>query len=388
MEFQVLDRTTPAGTKRVVTDQGFLLIRDCVLAGSGIFEYQAKDFQPRMYNDRNPEEIILVYRSPATLEAAAPAFSGAPLTNDHPEPMLDAKNVRQYQTGHVNGDVRIIDHPEEPGEKAMVADLIVTDGTQIDDIKSKRKEQISNGFYSKYDFNPGVTPTGKRYDCEQHTFKANHVAIVDAARCGPSCRVADSAPVPNPPKEEVNMSTVTINGVSYEASEQVVQAVAQLQAELAECKSKLPTEEDMQASEAAAAEAQAKLTEMEQQVAAAETMTTPEALDSAVEERTEVVDAARKLIPNFDHKGKSNDAIRLEVVKAKGGDIKNIDSKPKDYVAARFDALIAGGGSKPTLDSTLGGMHKNRDSKKDEVDSLASRDAAVARRKDAWKKPK
>lgn len=387
MEFVVLDRTTPASSKRTVTDQGFLLIRDCVLAKSGVFEYEARDFQPRMYNDRKPDDIIYVYRSVDTLMKAAPAFSGAPMTNDHPEPMLDATNTRVYQTGHVNGAVRIEDDPEELGEKRMVGDLMATQDQQIKDIQAG-KAQISNGFYSKYDFTPGVSPTGKRYDCEQHTFKANHVAIVDAARCGPSCRVADAAPVPKDPKEEVPMSTVTINGVSYEASEQVVQAVAQLQAELAECKSKLPTEEDAAAAEAAKAEAEAQLAAMQEQVSNAEAMTTPEALDEAVEERAEVVDAARKLIPNFDHKGKSNDAIRLEVVKAKGGDIKNLDSKPKDYVAARFDALVGGAGTKPTLDSALGDMHKNRDSKRGDVDLMAARDAAIDKKRNAWKQPK
>ncbi len=77
------------------------------------------------------------------------------------------------------------------------------------------------------------------------------------------------------------MSTVTINGVSYEASEQVVQAVAQLQAELAECQAQLPTPEDEAAAATAAAAAATEMEALQAQVAEATAATTPEAMDLA-----------------------------------------------------------------------------------------------------------
>lgn len=390
LEFQILDKTVTAGSNRSLSEQGYLTIKDCVLARSGVFEYLASEFQPKAYNDRDPNSVILVYRSAQTLEAAAPGFSGAPLTNDHPPVMLDAMNTNKFQTGHVNGGVRVAPDPEAPNEKVMLADLVATDASQIAAIQ-QGKAELSNGYYSRYDFNPGVAPSGKRYDCEQHTIRPNHVAVVDAGRCGPLCKVSDALPDTKTPKEEIPMSTVTINGVSYEASEQVVQAVAQLQAQLAELQAAAPTPETIAAETAATVAQEEQMATLQTQLEEAQAATTPDALDEAVEERTEVVDAARKLVPNFDHKGKSNEAIRLEVVKAKCGEIANIDKAPAAYVHARFDALAATA-PKNALDAALGESLRTTDSKhrggKELPNTDAARAAAVDKRQNAWKKQK
>lgn len=389
MDFQVLDKSYSAGTKRTYTEQGYLLIKDCILARSGVLEYNASDFQPRMYNDRQPHDVIVAYRSADSIRAAAAKFSGAPLTNDHPVVMLDALNTSKYQTGHVNGEVRVEPDPEDPDEVVMVGDILVTDATVIKNVDEKRTEELSNGYYSRYDFEPGVSPTGKRYDCEQLGLRPNHVAVVKAGRNGPLCKVSDSiTDNPTKPQEEIPMSTVTINGVSYEASEQVVQAVAQLQAELATCQSQLPTPEDEAAAANAAAAATAEMEALQAQVAEATAATAPEAMDAAVEERAEVLDAARKLIPNFDSKGKSNDVIRMEVVKARCPELTNLDKRPAEYIAARFDALKVAPKGQSTLDSALSQSIANKDKARDGelVNVDAARDKAIEGRVNRWKK--
>lgn len=391
MEFQTQDQSTKAGSNRSVTEQGYLYIRDCVLTCSGVFEYEASDFQPRMYAERKPEDIIYVYRPPETVEVSADGFSGAAITNDHPPVMLDALNTNKYQTGHVNGTVRAEDDPANPGTKLMIGDLLVTDASQIK-LVNEGKEELSNGYYGRYDFTPGTAPDGKRYDCVQLFMRPNHVAIVDAGRSGPLCKVADALPgVTEPKKEELNMSTVTINGVSYEVSEQVAQAVGQLQGELATLKSTMVTPEEHQAVVTARDEAEGQVGELTSQLTEAQAATTPAAMDEAVEERQEVIDRARKLVPNFDHKGKSNDAIRKEVVKAKGGDIANLDSKSKDYIRARFDAMEVPTKDSKTdseLDKQLVNGFANRDSRNNaELPNVdKARADAAKRRQDAWKR--
>lgn len=382
MEFQVTDKAQPAGSKRTITEQGYMLIRDCALSRAGVTEYAAGNFQPRMYNDRDPNDVIRVYRSEATLAASAPAWVGAPLANEHPAEFFNASNTPKFQTGSV------VSAPVMVGP-ILQADILVTDSRTIADIEAG-KEELSNGYYSGYDFTPGTSPAGEQYDCEQLALRPNHVAVVAAGRCGSICRVSDS--MDTPPMKEPKMATVTVNGVTYEATEQLVQVVAGLQNQLSELLASAAAAPE-QAQEAIA-EATAQVTAATEQVAdlteqLAEA-TSPEAIDAAVEERTEVLDHARKLIPNFDSKGKSNAAIRQEVVKAKCPDvaIKNLDSA--DYVRARFEGLVEGTPTTPRskLDAALRTSLKNTDAADDDFPNVdAARDAAIKRRQQAYLKP-
>lgn len=389
MEFQLFDKSTRAGSNRTVTAQGYLAINDCILARSGVFEYYAGEFQPRAFADKRPDEIVRVYRSPATIAKAVAGFSGAPVTDEHPPVLLDALNTRKYQEGHINGDVVAEPDPDHPGETRMRAALVITGDTLIKAVNSKAKEELSNGYVSAMDMTPGVSPQGEQFDCEQLDIRPNHVAVVEAGRNGPTCRLSDALDINNP--EKTQMSTVTINGVTYEASEQVVQAVNQLQAELAACKGEANTAaETISGMEAAAAETAAAVTDLEAKLAEEQAKTTPEAMDEAVEERQEVLDAARRLVPNFDGKGKTNDAIRREVLKAKGVEVATLDSKSHDYIVARFEALAAKDSKASELDKGLGEMvvSDSRSARHGQTvpNSMEARDAAIKRHSERWKK--
>lgn len=382
MEFQVTDKAQPAGSKRSITEQGYMLIRDCALSRAGVTEYAAGNFQPRMYNDRDPNDVIRVYRSEATLAASAPAWVGAPLANEHPAEFFNASNTPKFQTGSV------VSAPVMVGP-ILQADILVTDARTIADIEAG-KEELSNGYYSGYDFTPGTSPAGEQYDCEQLALRPNHVAVVAAGRCGSICRVSDS--VDTPPMKEPKMGTVTVNGVTYEATEQLAQVIAGLQAQLSDLLAQVANSgvEAQVAVQAAQAEAEAAVAQVTGLAAQLEVATNPETIDAAVEERTEVLDHARKLIPNFDSKGKSNAAIRQEVVKAKCPDvaIKNLDSA--DYVRARFEGLAAGAPTtqRDTLNTALRNSVKNTDSAEDDFPNVdKARDAAIARRQQAYLKP-
>ena len=382
MEFQVTDKATPAGSKRSVTEQGFLLIRDCALSRAGVTEYSAANFQPRMYNDRDPNDVIRVYRSTETLAASAPAWYGAPLANEHPPEFLNADNTPKYQIGSVIG---------EPAMRGPIlyADVLVTDSRGQADINAG-KEELSNGYMSNYDFTPGTSPEGEPYDCEQLNLKPNHVALVVAGRCGAICKVSDSA---DPTPKEAPMGTVTVNGVTYECSEQLAQVIANLQSTIDTLTAQVaqaPAAQEAAVAEVTqvAEEAQAKVEELSQ---ALEEATSPDAMDAAVEERTEVLDHARQLIPNFDHKGKSNAQIRREVVQAKFPDlpVKNLDSA--DYVRARFDGLTPTTPNKsnkaPDLNEALRQSLsiKNQDGA-DVPDVEKARAAAIERRNNQYKR--
>lgn len=355
MEFQVTDKAMSSnGSKRTMTEHGYMLIKDCAISRAGVTEYAAGNFQPRMYNDRSPNDVIRVYRSEATLAESVPLWQGVPLANDHPNEFFNTANTKKFQVGSVVG----LPYMQGP---LLRADILTTDPLTLADINAG-KDELSNGYYSGYDFTPGISPSGEVYDCEQLKLRPNHVAVVAAGRCGSICRVSDSADLP-PVKENPPMGTVTVNGVTYEATEQLAQVIAGLQAQLSELLANVASSgaEAQVAVAAATAEAEAATAQVVGLSAQLAVATSAETIDSMVEERQEVLDHARKILPELDSKGKSNDAIRMEVVQAKCPDIKNLDSA--DYVRARFDALLTTP-AKPAsaLDSALALSLKNNDS--------------------------
>lgn len=379
MEFKVTDKAmSAAGSKRTMTEHGYMLIRDCALSIAGVTEYSASNFQPRAYADRDPNDVIRVYRSADTLAESVPLWYGAPLSNDHPPSgeFFNVQNTPKFQVGSIVGMPKMVG-------PILQADVLVTDSKALGDLNAG-KEELSNGYYSGYDFTPGIAPNGEAYDCQQLSLRPNHVAIVAAGRCGSICKVSDSADVI--PKEAPSMGTVTVNGVTYEATEQLAQVINALQSQLNELLAKVANSatEAQVAVVAAQTEAEAATAQVVGLTAQLEVATSPDTIDAMVEERVEVLDHARQLIPNLDSKGKTNEQIRQEVVKAKCPDVKNLDSA--DYVRARFDALAATAPVQSQLVQAQVAALKNTDSA-EIPDSNKAREAAIARRQQMHLKP-
>jgi hypothetical protein len=72
----------------------------------------------------------------------------------------------------------------------MVGTLILRDANAIAKINAGRS-QLSNGYRGEIIPRRGVHE-GQTYEFEQTNLVGNHVAIVDKARCGTSCRIMDS----------------------------------------------------------------------------------------------------------------------------------------------------------------------------------------------------
>lgn len=368
------DDFTVHGSKREETPEGFLIVKDCVLTRTGLFKYPARHFQPAAFNDRAPTDMITVYRDPADVfnKDAMATFSGIAMTNEHPAEMLTIHNIKKHQVGHVNGEVR------RDGNK-MLGDLMVTDSATITAIKSG-KEQLSNGYYSKYDFNAGTTCDGESFDCKQYAMRGNHVALVIKGRAGHECRVTDKL------EEDFPMETITINGVTYEASKQVVQAVAGLQINLDTAEQKLAEVPNLDAavdSAVVAANASSQATIDAQKVEIESLNSQVANLDSQVDTRMDIIAGARKLNPKFDYANKDNATIQKDIVAEHCKDIKNLDSKDDAYIAARFDILVA---SKPSkLDAALGAHVTNLDEDDGMSESDKAREKATKNRQNMWK---
>jgi hypothetical protein len=311
-----------AATSREVTPEGFLRVR-ARIGRTGLHTYRAVELgNPVGFS---PEARVRVWRPPAEVFDAQSraSFAGKPVTDNHPPMMVDARNWKRYAIGHCGASV------EQDGDH-LVTDLIIADAGAAG--RAQQGAELSNGYHADFVFEPGTTPDGEAYDAVQRNIRGNHVALVDAGRCGDTCRIGDAvadaacgcgttpeAPVPEAPPEPPPI--------------------------------RLPP-------------------------------AAPDAalLDALVQDHLQAVEGARRIVgPSVDTRGRGTAEIRRLVVRRKLGPART-DNRDDAYVAAAFDALLATHAPANPLASHLAGGAGL--AAFDRAASLAARNHALTH---AWK---
>lgn len=173
---------TPTRSRAETTPEGYLVV-DAYIARDGLLRYTASD-----------GSSWVEYRPRRELEAAASSWGpGTPVTDDHPRVMVSSATWSAVAKGvHLDtAQVEIVD-----GIAYLRARLQITDRTLVAKIRGDgmpAKTQVSIGFAT--DVVPcksGVAPDGTRCDAMQTNLLANHTAIVDRGRAGPTVRILDA----------------------------------------------------------------------------------------------------------------------------------------------------------------------------------------------------
>ena len=181
MQFR-FDRSSLSGNW-VETPEGFLRVR-ATFSRSGCQTYTNPDGSKRV-EYRPPEEVS---RPDSLL-----SMGGLPVTLEHPPQLLTPATVRQHTRGHSGTQVEFTDG-------FVHGTVTVTDSEAIDEVKSGRAVELSNGYRCEYDPTPGVAPDGTRYDGVQRNISGNHHAITGKGRAGSEvCLHFDSADADDPP---------------------------------------------------------------------------------------------------------------------------------------------------------------------------------------------
>jgi hypothetical protein len=170
-------------TARTVTDEGYL-IAPSTLARTGVQEYRA--FELGMDADgMDPMKVIRLHRPAEEVfdQASMASFENKPVTLGHPDKPVTSDNWAALAKGDVR-DVR------RAGD-LMTGKITIKSRNAIDAIESGTVE-LSNGYTFKLDMTPGIAPDGQAYDGIQRNIRGNHVALVEAARCGSVCRLGDA----------------------------------------------------------------------------------------------------------------------------------------------------------------------------------------------------
>lgn len=173
-------------TPRRLPGSGYLVVR-AKAAKTGVYQYAGTDVDPDNKHGLRDAAVVNVLRDEATVfdPAAVRTFIGKPVTDDHPSVAVTADNWREHGRGVVMGALRDGDH--------LAFDLLLMDGPTIAKVEGG-KRQLSNGYAATLEFGDFKAPDGTPCQARQARISdGNHVAIVDRARGGETCRIADAA---------------------------------------------------------------------------------------------------------------------------------------------------------------------------------------------------
>jgi uncharacterized protein len=170
--------TEQLGEHQSFTPEGFLTIVDVPIARIGTMIYGANEVPV----EANKDGLIRIIREEDEVfrpEHIA-SYAGKPVVNDHPQENVTPANWRELAVGTVM-------HPRRgTGIQAdlIIADFIITSQEAIDAIRKDGKVEVSCGYDADY-VEIGVG------EGRQVNLIGNHVALVEAGRCGPRCAIND-----------------------------------------------------------------------------------------------------------------------------------------------------------------------------------------------------
>lgn len=356
----VRDAVAISGTRK--TRDGYL-VTEARCARTGVQDYAGHEV------GRADMPVVRVYRPESEVfsRQALASYAYRPATMGHPAEGVTADNWKKEAVGQTGGEI------SKDGGYVRVP-LVLMDAAAIATVEGGTRE-ISMGYDCRLDWTAGTTPDGRAYDAVQRDLRMNHLALVERGRAGPACRVGDGTrPKQGPAKHEVQTMKLTVDGITYEVSDQAAELVTKLQ-------------NDAKAANAVAAKAAADLEAANKARDAAvgerdalkSQMPTAGALDKMAADRAVCIDAAKKLCPDIVADGKSLADIRAHVVKAKLGD-GAVTNRSADYIAAAFDTLTStGGGADPVADMLRSGRAADTGVKK------SARDGYLNGIADGWR---
>lgn len=198
---------------------GYMAVR-AKAARTGVYQYAGAEVDPDNKHGLRDQSLVNVLRDEDTVfdAAAVRSFIGKPITDDHPREAVNRDNWRDHGRGVIMGALRDGDH--------LAFDLLLMDGPTIDKVQAGKRE-LSNGYSAELEFGDFEAPDGTKCPARQSRISdGNHVAVVDRARGGQSCRIADAAPCASLPQsfldsltnQEKPVKTMLIDGLTVDVS--------------------------------------------------------------------------------------------------------------------------------------------------------------------------
>lgn len=165
--------------KKVDTN-GYWYIKHNPISKEGVFPYLGHTIS----DDCEPNKIYKVYRPAKTLADSVPTW------DNPPKPFIDDHEMLgEGFTPIDDRPVQGIIYNPECKDGVLYADIAVYSEDLKQNIENGKKE-LSLGYFCKYKKERGVFK-GEVYDYVQYDMVGNHIALVDAGRCGSDVKVFD-----------------------------------------------------------------------------------------------------------------------------------------------------------------------------------------------------
>lgn len=317
-----------------LTEEGFLNV-DAIVTRTGVFEYLNNDGSIRR-ELRHPEDVLK--------DDSLNSMKLLPITLMHPkERVVDSDNAKKLSVGttgeSLNHDGRLIK-----------TNILITDKNAIKAVEDGIQE-LSLGYRVKLVEDSGEFQ-GERYDVRQTDIKYNHLAIVPRGRAGEAKIILDSADavqkqtidnrVPKPKEKTMNLVKRNLDGITYDAAPEIVNA---LDKAIAASKT---TADELKIANDSISEIQAKLDAANEKIAEFEKVDHAAEIAKGVKARSALVAAAMKHLDAKVVEGieeKTDSEIKVMVIEKyrpnfnkDGANEENI--KNDVYLQAAFEAAL------------------------------------------------
>jgi hypothetical protein len=337
-------------------------------------------------------ERVRVYRPVDSVfhNDAVKTYTHLPMTFDHPSEPVTPANWKKYAIGDTGDEVL------RDGGTVRVP-MMLRDAAAIKAFKDGTN-QLSVGYTCDLLWDSGCTDDGEEYDAVQTNIRANHLAVVAAARGGPTLKIGDDTIKPQ--ETTMQLKSVVVDGITCEMTDIAAALVQKTIKGLSDALENMKKKKEEECEDSvkkitelttAANAKDAQIVTLTKQLADAKL--TPQQLDALVKDRQAVFDKAKKILGDKFHvDGKSIEDVRREVVNAKVGDgAKGWDDK---MVEASFNTLVANAPASGTVSDAVrvfAGRPGNGYQQMDTSNPQQVRDAAYARSvfdmETAWMSP-
>lgn len=252
-----------------------------VVTKTGVFKYFNADGTIRR-ELRHPDDVL----RPESLDT----LKLKPVTNDHPNELVNVDNVDKYSVGSIGETVEV------HGNNIVVA-FTVNNKDAVMAIESNKKRELSLGYTLDLIQEDGVY-NGEVYTHRQTNINYNHLAIVERGRAGRDARInmdGLAVQVVVDETEEVpvmtdNLQTLRVDGLEYKAPPQVVKYVEKQES------LRLDAEKALAEAKTNADVLQAKLDEAVKLKAEAEAKVNTDAIAQLVSKQVELLNKASRVI--------------------------------------------------------------------------------------------
>ena len=378
-----------------ITDEGWLEIKDAVIARAGVLEYRLGDGsilrELRDPNVIHTDEALASYEGRPVLLAEHPRDEAGRVT------LATEENTAQLPVIGSLRNVRASTAADSSGKSHQVtmADVLIWDSAGISAARQGVRG-FSVGYRTKVEMSPG-TFDGQAYDTRQAADLGNHLVLTATPRAGEITEfrmdsltaIADTtARTPSSRTGGPSMATYNLRGTEGEVSDNLLEILdaetkkaddmaTEIEALKAERDALLARMANMQAEEEEAEEREEEAGDMkkdeDEDKPMGDTAELSAQVEALVQERLELIDQSRAILPQaYSFAGKLPAEIRADAVSAVIPDMDTTGLSEEEIKGAYLVALKTP--SKPTKATKSLAEATRGDSKKKDI---SARDKAM-----------